>query len=411
MIKFIKNNQVFTALSGINLFSKIGDRLFYTTMLTLAATIPQANFAVMLVSISETAPILFSFFLGSLADTKSNKLAHLIQNSVTRSIVFLIIAWLCRNSMTLILIFFIACFNFIADLLGNFSSALISPFTKVLVTKEDMPQAQGIISVTAQLVSILATLLGSLMLSFFLSRTVAIANAGIFLLVGISFFLITPYLTHVSKDIPINHQHNIWLLVKTNFKSLLQDKKLLNDLIQLSLLNGFFGGVTPIFTLFIQKGTATIFFSRPLTIALLSGIVTVSMLLGNGCSVKLLTSTTNSTLSLIADFFIAVSGLGFFTRHIFLVFIGTGIVAFFLGMISPRFSTNIINKYPTQQLGGMITTVNSCLVLAPPVTSLLFPLLSNINLNFAYCGFVVYALLLIIIRIPISKKIAKSSHY
>lgn len=50
MINFIKNNKHFTTITVINLFSKLGDRLFYIAMLSTAATLPHKNFAVMLVS-------------------------------------------------------------------------------------------------------------------------------------------------------------------------------------------------------------------------------------------------------------------------------------------------------------------------------------------------------------------------
>lgn len=61
-----------------------------------------------------------------------------------------------------------ASFNFISDLAGNYSSALVTPFTKNLVKAEDMEQAQGIISMTTQLINVLATFAGATLLSFFL---------------------------------------------------------------------------------------------------------------------------------------------------------------------------------------------------------------------------------------------------
>jgi len=61
VFQFIRKNPAFVRLASINLFSKTGDRLFYTAMLTVASTLPEANLAIMIVSASETLPILFSF--------------------------------------------------------------------------------------------------------------------------------------------------------------------------------------------------------------------------------------------------------------------------------------------------------------------------------------------------------------
>ncbi len=68
MFNFFKKNKLFTQLASINLVSKIGDKLFYTAMLTTATSLPDGSIAVMVVSASETLPILISLFLGVVAD-------------------------------------------------------------------------------------------------------------------------------------------------------------------------------------------------------------------------------------------------------------------------------------------------------------------------------------------------------
>ena len=78
MIEFIRNNKLFSKLAGINLVSKVGDRLFYTAMLTIATSLPSGGIAVMIVSASETLPILLSLFLGVVADKQKNKVRLLI---------------------------------------------------------------------------------------------------------------------------------------------------------------------------------------------------------------------------------------------------------------------------------------------------------------------------------------------
>ena len=68
MFNFFKKNKLFTQLASINLVSKIGDKLFYTAMLTTATSLTDGSIAVMVVSASETLPILISLFLGVVAD-------------------------------------------------------------------------------------------------------------------------------------------------------------------------------------------------------------------------------------------------------------------------------------------------------------------------------------------------------
>jgi len=63
-----------------------------------------------------------------------------------------------------------------------------------------------------------------------------------------------------------------------------------------------------------------------------------------------------------------------------------------------------VNRYPVERIGGIVTSVNSLLVLAPPVTSLIFPTLSTINIHLAYIGLLAYAVLLILFSMLIYKK-------
>ncbi|MDN6732905.1 MAG: MFS transporter, partial [Tetragenococcus koreensis] len=305
MFKFIRKNASFAQLASINLFSKTGDRLFYTAMLTLAASLPEANLAVMIVSISETLPVLLSFLLGSLADRRNNKIELLINNSFFRTFLYLFIGLLFNYSTTFPLVLCIAALNFVSDLSGNYSSALVAPFSKLLVQPKDMQRAQGIISITAQLVNIVATFAGSILLTFFIAGTIAYINAMLFFIVGISYIFIRSKLLVVEKDLPtITEEKTTTENIKNNFKTLYQDKFILNDLCQLSLLNGVFGGLTPIFVIFIQNDNVSLFLSRPLTISLLSGLITIFMMVGNSISSNLFKNTPTSTLNSTANLFI-----------------------------------------------------------------------------------------------------------
>ena len=102
MYKFFQSSPLFVKLASISLFSKIGDRLFYTALLSSAALLnSRSDLAVMLVSLSETLPLLFGFILGSLADKRSNKTLHLVQSGWVRVVIYFLIGLLFTHSTTL----------------------------------------------------------------------------------------------------------------------------------------------------------------------------------------------------------------------------------------------------------------------------------------------------------------------
>ncbi|MSE05127.1 MFS transporter [Lactobacillus salivarius] len=403
MITFIKNNKHFTTITIINLFSKLGDRLFYIAMLSTAATLPHKNLAVMLVSFSETLPILCSFFLGSLADKKTKKSLLLIQTSVLRALIYIIIGILFHYSPTLYLIILSTIFNFLSDLAGNFSSALVIPFTKTLVKVDEMPQAQGIVSIASQLVNVFSTLLGSFLLVFISKTLLAWLNSSIFLLTGLGFLIIRKLLSNLETHLP----HTIdtlstWKLVKYNFIKLYQDRITFIELLQLTLINGFFGGLIPVFTLFVQKSTHLL--PNSISIALLSACITIFMIIGNAISSKFMKNFNNIFFTYLIDFAIVVTGFVFYSHNTFFILLLVSFVALLLGIISPRFSAKVINKYPIENVGGIITTVNSLLVLTPPLTSIIFPLFAVHSLTTAYLSIIIYGVSLLLVNVISSYK-------
>ena len=168
------------------------------------------------------------------------------------------------------------------------------------------------------------------------------------------------------------------------------------------MLNGFFGGLTPIFALFIKSNNELVLLSNPVKISLLSGIMTLSMILGNSLTSKILRKYSIFHINVWSDVMILLIGIGF--NSIWIIFLANSSLAFLLGIVAPRFSADVVNRYPVERIGGIITTVNALLVIAPPLTSLIFPMLSTISMLLAYSGFIVYALLLIVISLFLAKK-------
>lgn len=184
-----------------------------------------------------------------------------------------------------------------------------------------MEQAQGLISITSQLMNVLATFLGSILLSFFQKRVVAYFNSFIFLFVGIGFLLIKKDIKLVEEDIRNIKNNNTFKNTLTNFRVLFKDKNVFKILCQLSLLNGFFGGLTPIFALFINNNNSLKIISNPIKISLLSGIITLSMIVGNDLSSKILKNVSLSLLNIISTIFLLFISISFILNNLYLIFL------------------------------------------------------------------------------------------
>lgn len=386
-------------MASINLFSKIGDRLFYTAMLTTAASLPESGIGVMIVSISETLPILFSILLGPYADRTKKKTSFIILSSLVRMLMYLLIGQLFNYSNSLLLIIVASLLNFISDLAGNFVTALESPFTKKLVRNEHMTTAQGFISIGTQLIYVLATFIGSFLLSIFTKKTIGYLNAFIFLIVAIVYLKLGKQLRTVENTMTTYESQSTFATIKQTFKSLFSNKVLVTELMQLSLLNGFFGGLTPIFVLFLQTNSSLPFITTPVKISLLSGLITISMIIGNLVSPYIFKNNSIKQLNNLAGLMIIFTGIAFFNNQLVFVYISSSLISCILGIVSPRFSAEIIRTSPIEKIGSIVTSVNSFLVIMPPLCSMIFPALANINLAVSYLGFIIYSLLILLFNL------------
>lgn len=365
MFNFFKKNKLFTQLASINFVSKIGDKLFYTAMLTTATSLPDGSIAVMVVSASETLPILISLFLGVVADRQRQKLKHLIGSSLFRAVMYISIGFIFKYPPTLLLVIFASLLNLLSDISGNYSTALFSPFTKILIKSEDMEEAQGFISVGTQLVTVFATFIGASLLTIYTESSLAMLNALIFLIVTLLYWSVKSPLKKQEDKLKIVEHEKTFLVVKENLRSFLSDNILLINLIQLAMLNGFFGGLTPIFALFIKSNNELVLLSNPVKISLLSGIMTLSMILGNSLTSKILRKYSIFHINVWSDVMILLIGIGFNLDSIWIIFLANSSLAFLLGIVAPRFSADVVNRYPVERIGGIITTVNALLVIAP----------------------------------------------
>ncbi|MHC5249280.1 MFS transporter [Enterococcus sp. LJL90] len=398
MLNLIRNNPLFGKLTGINLVSKIGDKLFYTALLAAAASIQEANIAVMVVSVSETLPIFFNLISGGLADRTRNKSFYLVLTSIIRGLLYLSVFGLLFFESSLAIIMGIAALNFFSDLLGNFSSGLVAPFTKLLVADQDLEMAQSLTNTGSQLINITGNFLGSFLLTFFFMNDLALVNALLFFFVALGFFLIRKALN--ESEINLSRVSTKTSLVQTalqTLKKLYHQKKLFNDLLQLALMNGFFGGMTPIFVLFVTE-SQQIVYSTPMTISLFSIVTTGFVIGGNILSPRVWQNVKNRTMSNIAAGGMIICTAGLIAQNLLIVLVGNGIISFLSGLMAPRFSAMIVRIFPAESMGSIMSTVNGLLVVIPPITALLFPLLAMNSLLSAYLGILIYAFFIIIIN-------------
>lgn len=392
MLKLIQNYPIFTKLISLNLMSKLGNKLLYTVLLTLASQLKHANQAIMMVNLFETLPLLFSFFLGTYANHITTKLKMSRYNSLSQFIFYLLIGYLLSLSLTFNLLFVVVLFKSFASLLMTFTSALTTPFTKLVVFKDDLHKTQGIISLFTQLVNTIGNALGAFLFGFLLLSTLAYLNAGLFLIIWIGYSLISPKLMCLESTLPpLKKKYSIFKESITTFDTLTRQKELMSELGQLAIINGFFGGIIPLFVMYLTANNYHTHHSLPLTLSLFSTLTTFGLIIGAAFSMPLTSRISLSAYTILSTSFMILTVLGFYLNLLPLIFFTVFTLSILTGSLSPHFSAHLIQAYPAESLGGIVTTVNSLLALISPLAGLLFPLIALLNLNYAYYALFIYS--------------------
>jgi len=188
---FLKNKQ-FRQIAFANLFSMIGDKMFYLAMLTYVSTLPHAQLAIGLVTASELIPQMLSSYTGYRADMTRYRGQYIIISDFIRVTLYLLVGILFVSHLSgWMILIGIALLNFISDFFGTFASGLRQPLIVSVTGKEDFAEASGFTQGMSQIISVLAQFVGASLLIVLAYSQLSFLNAVTFLISGcimISFF-------------------------------------------------------------------------------------------------------------------------------------------------------------------------------------------------------------------------------
>lgn len=234
--------------------------------------------------------------------------------------------------------------------------------------------------------------MGAFLFGFLLLSTLAYLNAGLFLIIWIGYSLISPKLKIVEQTLsPLKRKNSIFQESLSSFKVLTEQRILMSELGQLAIINGFFGGVIPLFVMYLTANDYHTQHSLSLTLALFSTLTTFGLIIGEAFSIRLTRHLSLSMYNNLATSCMSLTILSFYLNLLPLIFITIFTLSILTGSLSPHFSAQLIQTYPAESLGGIVTTVNSLLALISPLAGLLFPFIALLNLNYAYYALFIYS--------------------
>lgn len=370
------SNKQFRHIATANIFSTIGDKMYYLAMLTFVSTLPNAQLAIGLVTASELIPQLFSSYTGYRADQTNKVARNLIWADLIRFGLYFIVGLLfCSTLENWIVLIGIVILNFLSDFTGSYASGLRLPLIVKVTGKEDYPQASGFNQGISQIVGMISQFVTVSLLIVVSYSVLAWMNAASFLFscfIMLSFFRRSPQLTRKAViEIQQGHKGDGYFKnLKVSFVALTKENKLFGVILTIIVLNAMLSSLTPLIQMIIVSAKKDmVIYSYPFTIALLSTVISLSLAAGGLLGTKILKQMQLQQLVMICLVFTTIFYPALFFKNMLIILPMLVPICFLVGTIVPKLSGWIVSVVEENKLATTIGIINTLLVGLAPLTT------------------------------------------
>ncbi|WP_438491500.1 MFS transporter [Paenibacillus sp. IHBB 3054] len=377
------SNRQFRQIATANIFSTIGDKMYYLAMLTFVSTLPNAQLAIGLVTASELIPQLFSSYTGYRADQTHKVARNLIWADLIRVGLYFIVGLLfCSSLEKWIVLIGIVILNFLSDFTGSYASGLRLPLIVKVTGKEDYPQASGFNQGISQIVGMISQFVTASLLIVVSYSFLAWTNAASFLFSGfimLSFFRRSPqFTTKAVTEVQQGHKGDGYFKnLKVSFAALTKENKLFGVILAIIVLNAMLSSLTPLIQMIIVSAKKEmVIYSYPFTIAVLSTVISLSLAAGGLLGTKILKQMQLQQLVMICLVFTTIFYPALLLKNMLIILPMLAPVCFLVGTIVPKLSGWIVSVVEENKLATTIGIINTLLVGLAPLTTFLLVTIS-----------------------------------
>ena len=369
-MNIIKENKIFRRLFSSIFLSALGDKIFYFAVISMVLFTSNPSVAIVLLTISETLPDILAIFFGKLASQTKNKINMMVISDMLRAVIFVIIGIILTKTINNYIFLFIVVMNFISDCLGKYYNSLGLVVLTNSTTNKERHQAISIEQGGLQLISIVGIFFGGVLASVITSYYLSLINAGTFILAGIFIWSIRK--TYMINQTKVESEIQEKVSIKKSLKLLKNHKYTLVISLFYVLIISIIGGLSPVIEIMYISRLNELPFSLSMAISISFTLLGSSMLVGN--IVSNIKTVKNSSMKfdillLCSILLIMVIVSSYYFSYI--VFnISFTILGCFLGIFSPKFYTNVINKFKESDVPIIMGAVGSLNGIIAPMVSL-----------------------------------------
>ena len=381
--------------------------------------LPEAKFAISLVTLSESLPFLTMIFMGMWGDRTKKKVDMILVTLLFRTGLYLLIGLAMGFQPALWVVILAVLVNLLSDLAGQYEDALHIPLSLRIIPMEDREAMYAFRQGASSILKILFQSSGAILAGLMSYQHLAFFNAGTFVVSALIMMILRPSLNKLLKDNPIHssvenreeERHfikNTWNSLQQSYQTIQNIFILKTSIFTIAGLNAVFAAENALLLLNMKENPSFVFINPATTIATVTVVTLVGNILGSVLVTTLLKKVSMEFLLKISVFMPPALFIGFLLHSIYIIFLVNFLTMVIVGIFQPKMNAFVISSLPEERLATISAGISSFstlgLVLCQMLVAVLVTFLSSAQIAFL---FLILSSILFFYTLKVPRKNAK----
>lgn len=418
-MKRILQNKLFMGTFISDMLSNFGDVLYYLALMNYVLLLPEAKFAISLVTLSESLPFLTMIFMGMWGDRTKKKVDTILATLLFRTGLYLLIGLAMGFQPALWVVILAVLVNLLSDLAGQYEDALHIPLSLRIIPMEDREAMYAFRQGASSILKILFQSSGAILAGLMSYQHLAFFNAGTFVVSALIMMILRPSLNKLLKDKPIHssvenregERHfikNTWNSLQQSYQTVQNISVLKTSIFTIAGLNAVFAAENALLLLNMKENPSFAFINPATTIATVTVVTLIGNILGSVLVTTLLKKVSMEFLLKISVFMPPALFIGFLLHSIYIIFLVNFLTMVIVGIFQPKMNAFVISSLPEERLATISAGISSFstlgLVLCQMLVAVLVTFLSSAQIAFL---FLILSSILFFYTLKVPRKNAK----
>ena len=418
-MKRILQNKLFMGTFISDMLSNFGDVLYYLALMNYVLLLPEAKFAISLVTLSESLPFLTMIFMGMWGDRTKKKVDTILVTLLFRTGLYLLIGLAMGFQPALWVVILAVLVNLLSDLAGQYEDALHIPLSLRIIPMEDREAMYAFRQGASSILKILFQSSGAILVGLMSYQHLAFFNAGTFAVSALIMMLLRSSLNKLLKDNPIHSSvekregerhfiRNTWNSLQQSYQTVQNISILKTSIFTIAGLNAVFAAENALLLLNMKENPSFAFINPATTIATVTVVTLIGNILGSVLVTTLLKKVSMEFLLKISVFMPPALFIGFLLHSIYIIFLVNFLTMVIVGIFQPKMNAFVISSLPEERLATISAGISSFstlgLVLCQMLVAVLVTFLSSAQIAFL---FLILSSILFFYTLKVPRKNAK----